>query len=339
MVQKSKKDFSLQANQLLDWFYKHGRKDLPWRVVGGAHDNAYAVWISEIMLQQTTVQTVKDYFVRWMDKFPTVESLAQANLDDVLHAWQGLGYYSRARKIYECAQILVEKYNGHMPETRDDLLKLPGIGPYSSASICAFAFNKPETVVDGNVVRVIARHEGLEHFVTKDEIYDIAKLITPQDNGADYASAIMDLGACVCTPKNALCESCPWQKTCKAYQLGLVSKIPQIKKLEKKQKKGVVFLIQNEKGEYFIQKRTEKGLLNGLYEFLWVEYDNLMPFDIKKCLKLGSVSHTFTHFQLSLDVFFVKSNNYHNPEGIFVSSSQFKDYAFSTLMKKVWKFC
>ena len=144
------------AKQLLNWFAEHGR-NMPWRVKGGAHFDPYAVWISEIMLQQTTVKTVLDYFPRWMARFPDIQTLAQADLQEVLLMWQGLGYYTRAKKIHECARVLVADYGGQVPANRDELLRLPGIGPYTASSICCFAFNMPETVVDGNVIRVIAR--------------------------------------------------------------------------------------------------------------------------------------------------------------------------------------
>ena len=161
---------------LLKWYDRNGRQ-MPWRFRGKAPD-PYPVWVSEIMLQQTTVATVYDYFLRWMKKFPTLESLAKADIDEVLHAWQGLGYYTRAKKMHECAKVLMEKYNGKFPENREELLKLPGIGPYSASSICAFAFNQAETVVDGNVIRVIARLYGITNEVDKDVIYPLAKELT-----------------------------------------------------------------------------------------------------------------------------------------------------------------
>ncbi|MBR4926921.1 MAG: A/G-specific adenine glycosylase, partial [Alphaproteobacteria bacterium] len=183
---------------LLKWYQKNGRY-LPWRVKGRAHHDAYAVWVSEIMLQQTTVKTVLDYFDRWMTRFPTLSDLAGADIQDVLLMWQGLGYYTRAKKMHECAKVLVEKYDGQFPSNRSELLKLPGIGPYTASSICAFAFNLPETVVDGNVIRVIARLYGITTPIDKEDIYKRATALTSQKHGADYASAIMDLGATVCT--------------------------------------------------------------------------------------------------------------------------------------------
>lgn len=325
------------AQELLNWFSLNARQ-MPWRVVGGAHFNPYYVWISEIMLQQTTVKTVESYFLRWIERFPDIQSLASADLKDVLLMWQGLGYYTRARKIYECAQTLCQKYQGKLPQNREELLKLPGIGPYSASSICAFAFNQPETVVDGNVIRVIARLYGITNPVSKEEIYQLAQLITPPTQGADYASAIMDLGATVCTPVKADCPLCPWKKHCQAYQQNLVEQIPVIHKPQKKIKTGAVYLIQNQQGSYYIQKRTKKGLLSGLYEFPWQE-DDTPPFQASWQTKNQTVTHTFTHFKLTLKLFYVKEDNPAIFDGIFVKKEDFKNYPFSTLMKKVIQKC
>lgn len=396
------------ARKLLDWYRIYGR-DLPWRVKGGAHDNAYAVWISEIMLQQTTVKTVTDYFDRWMKRFPTLKSLADADIHDVLLMWQGLGYYTRAKKVHECARVLMEKYGGKFPQNRDELLKLPGIGPYTSSSICAFAFNLPETVVDGNVIRVIARLYGITNEIDKDEIYDLAAALTPTQHGADYASAIMDLGATVCTPNNPKCKAvlnpadtlafdfmraqegkqnaqvcdCPWVNECMAYRDKLTAVIPLIKKPAKQNRTGILYLIQNSEDAYYIQKRAGKGLLSGLYEFPW-QYENEAPL-MPQVQDLGIiVTHTFTHFHLtlkivkisidSLDKVFkhivssdlsnkaavktggigsgsVSANTPPVPSeaprnhlsatggtGTFVQKQDLKNYAFPTLMKKVFKY-
>lgn len=323
------------SDKLVDWFYQNARK-MPWRVVGGAHPNPYEVWISEIMLQQTTVKTVETYFPKWMEKFPTVFDLAKADIEDVLLCWQGLGYYTRARKIHECAKLLVEKYNGELPKTREKLLKLPGIGPYSASSIAAFSYNSRETVVDGNVLRVIARLYGIERAITKEEIYDLASPLTHPEHSADYSSAIMDLGATICTPQNAKCLLCPWNEHCLAFQKGLVDKIPLIKKIDKKKFDGYVHIIQNKKGEYFIQKRGEKGLLNGLYEFPWTKEKDPL-FNATWEIGDKTISHTFTHFHLTLTPIFLTKDDYEEKDGFYVKKSDFKLYPFSTLMKKVMK--
>ncbi len=314
------------SNSLLTWYKQNGR-DLPWRTKGGAHSNAYAVWISEIMLQQTTVATVLTYFDKWMKRFPTVRDLAKADLQDVLLTWQGMGYYTRARKIHECAKVLMEKHDGKIPNNRDELLKLPGIGPYSSSSICCFAFNIPETVVDGNVMRVIARLYGITDEITAKDIYPLAEKLTDQTHGADYASAIMDLGAIICTPTNPKCAQCPWQKFCMAYKKKIQESIPKIKKLKKKNITGLVYLYQNAKGEYLIRQRTEKGLLHGLWEFPWHE-DSLLPG------KHPTITHVFTHFKLTLQVIYEKPS-FHVPNAVWIKQANFGQYPFSTLMNKV----
>ncbi len=317
---------------LLDWFDQNGRT-LPWRVKNGPHFDPYAVWISEIMLQQTTVKTVVDYFIRWMQKFPDIVSLSRAPLDEVLLAWQGLGYYTRARKIHECAQKLVTQHGGALPDNRETLLKLPGIGPYTASSICAFAFNLPETVVDGNVIRVIARFYGLTHAVSRTEIYALAQKLTSQTRPADYASAIMDLGATVCTPASPDCEHCPWQQNCVARAKGIAAQIPVISKPAKKDRHGKIFLIQNKAGAYFIRKREEKGLLSGLYEFPWQLDDEPAAVDVSPTAEKPLV-HVFTHFKLTLKICRLQMEQPPFAGGLFVAPEEFKNYPFSTLMAK-----
>lgn len=319
------------TQKLLDWYDLNGRC-LPWRFKGAAPD-AYPVWISEIMLQQTTVGTVVDYFLRWQKKFPTLESLAAADIDDVLHAWQGLGYYTRAKKLHECAKVLVKDYNAHFPADRKTLLKLPGIGPYTASSICAFAFNLPETVVDGNVIRVIARLYGLTQQVDKDTIYPLAEKLTSKTRSADYASAIMDLGATVCKPQNPLCLNCPWNKECKARALGIQNDIPNIKKMQKRKAKGAIFMGFDAQGALYLTKR-DKGLLSGLWELPWQIDGATPPFKADWEKSSLSVRHVFTHIDFTGDIFVA-----HNvkADGKFVPPAELKEYAFSTLMKKVFK--
>lgn len=324
------------AQELLNWYAQNGR-DMPWRVKGGAHPDAYAVWISEIMLQQTTVKTVIDYFNRWMKRFPDLPTLAAADIHDVLLMWQGLGYYTRAKKIHECALVLMEKYNGKLPQNRAELLKLPGIGPYTASSICAFAFNQPETVVDGNVIRVIARVYGIESVINRDEIYDLAAALTPAKFGADYASAIMDLGATICTPSSPKCALCPWANTCVAHAKNLTDKIPLIIKPEKQNRVGTVYLIHNETGAIYIQKKPGKGLLSGLYEFPW-EYGDTPPMPGNWIDTGETVTHTFTHFHLILRVWKIRANNVPGGDGTFVQKSELKNYPFPTLMKKIFQY-
>ena len=206
---------------LLKWYNAHGRT-LPWRVKGGAHPDPYVVLVSEFMLQQTTVKTVLDYFPEFLKRFPTAESLAAADLEEVYRYWQGLGYYTRARSLYATAQTVVNEFGGKFPQNREEVLKLKGIGAYTAASFLALAFNLPETVVDGNVIRIICRLHHLTAPVAEIEnlIREKAAALTDRKHPADYASAIMDLGAMVCTPKNPQCLLCPWQHECLSRPAG-----------------------------------------------------------------------------------------------------------------------
>jgi len=358
----SNPDFStILPLKLLAWYDEFGR-DLPWRT-RGAHPNPYVVWISEIMLQQTTVKTVIPYFYRFMEQFPDVQSLAAADIDDVFLMWQGLGYYARARKMHECAQVLTKKYGGKFPKTREELLKLPGVGPYTAASISSLAFNKREAVIDGNVVRVISRVYGIRESTAESmpdtaesmpDIIEKAEYLMPKKRAADYTSAIMDLGATVCTPKNPSCSSCPFETYCIARHENTVDSIPLIEKIQKINKIGKLFWIENEEGCVFIRKRTEKGLLSGLTEFPWAAIEGdlenlnsiLFPIEVDWENTGIHVKHIFTHINLTLYVYRTKVkgesqialfNKFSGTGGGigFVSKEEFQNYPFSTLMKKV----
>lgn len=326
-----------EARLLLEWYARCGR-DLPWRVRGEPHPDPYAVWVSEIMLQQTTVKTVCSYFERWMVRFPDLKSLAEAPLDDLLLLWQGLGYYTRVKKMHQCARKIMEEYKGQFPRSRKELLKLPGIGPYTASSLCAFAFDLPETVVDGNVIRVLARYYGIEGGVDRDVITPFAEKLTPAEAGGDYASAIMDLGATVCTPAQPDCEKCPWRERCAAREKDLTALIPQLKKSVKKKKKGAVFVLYSPEGKLFIRKRPGKGLLSGLWELPWHGEEDF-PFEAPWQKMAPEVRHIFTHIELELSFYTTAAPL---PEeflrqGIYVSREELTGYAFSTLMKKVLK--
>ena len=328
-------DMREETRLLLAWYAGNGR-ELPWRVRGGAHPDPYAVWVSEIMLQQTTVQTVLSYFGRWMERFPTLEVLARASADDVLKVWQGLGYYARARKMHECAQVLVRDHQGRFPCDRAALLELPGIGPYTAASICAFAFDEPETVVDGNVIRVIARLRGIETEVDRESITPLAAELTPKESAADYASAVMDLGATVCRPAAPSCVLCPWRNLCIACKKGIQEGLPVLRKLEKKHKDGAVFVITDETGALFLRKRPGKGLLSGLWELPWSD-DGTPPFPGEWREEPGEVRHVFTHFSLTLRFFRLLSPTpaAFAAQGRFTPDDRLGEYPVSTLMRKV----
>ncbi len=320
---------------LLEWYAINGRK-LPWRVKGGAHPDPYVILVSEFMLQQTTVKTVIPYFHRFIERFPTIADLAAASEEEVYLYWQGLGYYTRAKSLHRTAQMIVEDFDGVFPQDKAHVLKLKGIGPYTVASFLALAFNQPETVVDGNVIRVICRLYHLTEPAAgiTEIIKEKAAALTDKTNPADYASAIMDLGAMVCTPKNPKCLLCPWQKDCLSKDDAALENIPNRRKLEKKAKQGSVYLVFNSKGEVYIRKRTEKGLLSGLYEFPWQENE-----DENACGGTDTgkeVSHVFTHFKLTLKIFRAEAEKI-EADGFFTAPAELENYPFSTLMKKVWK--
>ncbi len=324
------------AQKLLTWYEGQGR-DLPWRVKGGAHPNPYVILVSEIMLQQTTVKTVIPYFKRFMERFPTVESLAKANIDEVYLYWQGLGYYSRARSLHQTAKQIVNEYKGKFPSTKEEVLKLKGIGPYTAASFLALAYNQAQTVVDGNVIRVICRMYHLTK-LAKDimpQIRKQAELLTDKSSPADYASAIMDLGALICTPKNPQCLLCPWQAECRSRTEPDLEAIPYKKQLAKPLKTGNVYIIQNSRHQVFVRQRLEKGLLSGLYEFPWSEeklFSELPQQDTQK-----EITHVFTHFKLVLHIYKIQTEQMSEP-GQWVARENLSNYPFSTLMKKVERY-
>lgn len=318
---------------LLKWFTQYGR-DLAWRHRGGAHPNPYHVLVSEIMLQQTTVATVGPYFHRFIARFPDVASLAAADIADVYHLWQGLGYYSRARSLHKTATILANEFGGVFPDDRDAWLKMPGIGPYTAASILSLGFNRAETVVDGNVVRVICRLFGLDAPVDsiRNQIRTHATELTSPHHPADYASAIMDFGATVCTPRNPQCDQCPIAAYCAAHKTDRVAKIPVITKLARPERHGAAYLIKNSRGQFFIRRRTGRGLLAGLYELPWTD-DGAPVMDAAATDTGITVTHTFTHFKLFLNVCLIESDVAPSG-GVFVGTDELDGYPMSTLMKK-----
>lgn len=298
---------------LLKHFDIHARK-LPWR----ENISPYRVWLSEIMLQQTTVATVIPYYLRFLEAFPTVEDLANADLDDILHLWQGLGYYSRARNLHKCASVIVSEHNGNFPETREKLLTLPGVGPYTASAVASIAFNQIETVVDGNVERVISRLYKVETPLpkAKKEITEIAEKLNDTKRPADYSGAIMDLGATICTPKKPKCMLCPAVDMCKAHKDGTQEEFPKKEPKKKRpEKQGSAYIFMNSKNEIYLERRADTGLLAKLWQVPnngWEQQSpsgKNLPFPVQKEEKLGKIRHVFTHFALELEVFLVFSEN------------------------------
>ncbi len=299
---------------LLDW-YDRERRDLPWRAKRGRRVDAYRVWLSEIMLQQTTVKAVIPYYERFLQRWPSVADLAAADLDDVLAAWAGLGYYSRARNLHKCAQAVVAEHGGQFPRTEAALVKLPGIGPYTAAAIAAIAFGEPATPVDGNIERVVSRLFAFKGPLpsAKREIKRLAASLTPQRRAGDFAQAMMDLGATICSPKNPSCLMCPLQQDCHAHALGIEAQLPvKLVKADRPVRYGIAFLALREDGHVLLRKRPEAGLLGGMLEVPSTDWsDDWLPVDqalTAQPVKAdwwpvpGVVSHTFTHFRLELMV-------------------------------------
>lgn len=333
--------------KVLKWYDKH-RRHLPWRVSGKQKPNPYYVWLSEIMLQQTTVVTVGPYFQKFIDKWPTVHALAAASRDDVMHEWAGLGYYARARNLHKCAQIVSNDLKGIFPQTQEELEKLPGIGGYTSAAVRAIAFNEPANVVDGNIERVMARVYAIKDPLpnSKPQLKDMAAGLTKSrdDRPGDYAQALMDLGAGICTPKSPKCISCPVHEFCAAYKKGIVKELPIRKsKKSKPQKRGHVYWIINESNDICFVRRNENEMLGGMLGLptsKWIDAEKKMT--SKKGFKpFGQfISHSFTHFDLKLDIYTksLKSGATlpeNNP--IWVSSSELGSLGLPTLFKKVVK--
>ena len=302
--------------QLLDWYAKHERP-VPWRTPKGQTPNPYYIWLSEIMCQQTTVQAVKPYYEKFITKWPTVADLAKADNEEVMAAWAGLGYYARARNLHKCAQIVANDLNGEFPTTQSELIKLPGIGEYTSAAIAAIAFNRPATVVDGNVERVMARFFAIEDPLPKSKKTLKACANTffadLESGSGDLAQALMDLGSAICIPKVPRCVLCPIQDGCLAKQQGIAADLPRkVKKSVRPQKCGFVYWVTNDQNQVLFQKRPNKGLLGGMTGLPTSEWKkNTASPQHLKFIKFAnatdqSVHHTFTHFDLELRLFYGK---------------------------------
>jgi A/G-specific adenine glycosylase len=234
-----------RSDDLLAWYDRH-RRDLPWRARPGETADPYRVWLSEIMLQQTTVGAVKPFYERFLARFPSVESLAAAPADAVMQTWAGLGYYSRARNLHACAKAVVDNHGGRFPETEAGLLKLPGIGAYTAAAVAAIAFDRQAAAVDGNVERVVSRLFTVEEPLPKAKplIRALTEDLVPADRPGDFAQALMDLGATICTPKRPACAICPWMTPCQARAAGLQEAFPKKLKKESGQlRKGAAFVV------------------------------------------------------------------------------------------------
>lgn len=333
---------------LLAWYDRH-RRGLPWRAQAGELADPYKVWLSEIMLQQTTVAAVKPYFAAFVTRWPDVLSLAGAPASAVMQQWAGLGYYSRARNLHRCAQIVAEDFGGRFPRTETALRRLPGIGAYTAAAIAAIAFGQPVLAIDGNVRRVAARLFAISAPPPSLDaaVKARAETLVPSARPGDFLQALMDLGATVCTPKKPACAICPLQPLCLACQSGDPARLPRkAPRQEKPLRQGAVFFIRRSDGAVLVRTRPVQGLLGGMAELPGTgwngEYDAASATSQAPVLadfrKLDQpVMHQFSHFALRLDVYVAEvPAKAQAPSGHrFVSPSDLREEAFPSVMRKV----
>ena len=339
-----------EAPLLLDWYDAH-RRALPWRALPGGVPDPYCVWLSEIMLQQTTVATVGDYFRRFLARWPRLEDLAEAELDEVLHAWQGLGYYARARNLHRCAQVLVAEHGGRFPDTEAALRTLPGIGQYTAAAIAAIAFERPAVVVDGNVERVVARLFAVAQPLpgAKSELARLAGLLSSDMRPGDHAQAMMDLGATVCTPRAPSCGRCPWRAVCLGRKAGNAADLPRkAPKAARPTRHGIAYWAVRPDGAVLLRRRPERGLLGGMIEIPSTDWrDQAWPEGVAAAtahapapaewrILPGMVRHTFTHFHLELVVASARLGaDWPAIDGLWSPVERLGEHALPSVMKKI----
>jgi A/G-specific adenine glycosylase len=343
-----------EPTALLAWYDRH-RRVLPWRAAPGERSDPYRVWLSEIMLQQTTVKAVGPYYARFLALWPNVRSLAAAPLDDVLKAWAGLGYYARARNLHACARAVVERHDGKFPHSEAELRSLPGIGAYTAAAVAAIGFDAPATPVDGNIERVIARLYAIDTPLpaAKPEIFRLASALTPARRAGDFAQAMMDLGATICSPKRPACALCTWNESCMARARGDAETFPlRLPKREGTLRRGAAFVAHRADGSLLLRTRPVKGLLGGMTEVPTTQWTQ--DFDEDSALDgvprfatgrksvvwrriPGVVRHTFTHFPLELSVYAAEvSANTPAPAGTrWIALADIGGEALPSLMRKV----
>ncbi|MEL7465034.1 MAG: A/G-specific adenine glycosylase [Pseudomonadota bacterium] len=332
-----------ETADLLNWYDANARV-LPWRAPPGTpRMEPYRVWLSEIMLQQTVVATVKPYFERFTSLWPTVEALAAAPREDVLKEWAGLGYYARARNLHKCAEVVAEEHGGVFPDTEDGLRALPGIGPYTAGAVAAIAFNRRAAAVDGNVERVISRLRAIETPLpdAKPAIKAETEALIPDARPGDFAQALMDLGATVCAPKSPRCMLCPWRDPCAARAKGIEASLPaKAPKKPKPERVNVVYAHFNEAGEVLVETRPDKGLLGGMIGLPGPDWTKTppsaetiaaaAPFAADWREASEEARHVFTHFTLKLRILVAKG-----PEGAgrYMPLAEARDAA-PTVMRK-----
>ena len=336
------KEFS---TRVIEWHKKEGRKNLPWQ----KRKSPYKVWISEVMLQQTQVVTVIPYFIKFIKRFPDVKKLSEANLDEVLGYWSGLGYYARARNIHLSAREIVFKHKGKVPNSFEELIELPGIGKSTAGAIISLGFKKKAAILDGNVQRVLTRHFKIQQATnlskTQKTLWALAEKLLPINQFDIYSQSIMDLGATICTKSEPNCRLCPINQDCIALKEGLVRSLP--KKTESKHKpiKKVCWLIpQNSSGEVLLEKRINKGLWGGLWTFIESERKEKLKqqcikkykFEFKKLEQLSKVKHNFSHYQLEAIPYLMELNtNKKYKNTVWVNTKNVESMGMPSPIKKI----
>lgn len=337
------------AQRLLRWYDAHAR-DLPWRAKPGMRAGPYRVWLSEIMLQQTTVKAVAPYYARFLARWPDIEALGAAHLDEVLKAWAGLGYYARARNLHACARIIASSHGGRFPDSEQQLLTLPGIGPYTAAAIAAIAFDRRAVVVDGNVERVLARLFAVENPLprAKKELRAHAERLAPERRPGDFAQAMMDLGATICTARAPSCGRCPFAPRCAGLKMGLQDALPaKAYRKPKPVRRGAAFVAMRADDAILLRKRPVEGLLGGMTEVPgspWRDNKSEADPDPLSHAPLsgawvpvpGVVRHTFSHFHLELAVFRARVGDVAEPERCWWTPvNELGAQALPSVMRKV----
>jgi len=338
------------AARMLSW-YDHNARRLPWRARDGAQSDPYRVWLSEIMLQQTTIAAATPYFQRFVERWPTVRDLAASHLDDVLAAWAGLGYYSRARNLHACARMVAHERNGRFPQTAAELRRLPGIGDYTAAAIASICFGEAVAVVDGNVERVVCRHDALTDPPAriKADIRARTQARTPDDRPGDFAQAMMDLGATLCVPRDPKCILCPVSSDCAGRIQGIARDLPaKAPKKPKPTRRGLIFWASDDRGQVLLRRRPETGVLAGMLEVPgtpWIEQAaapvlrdvlDQAPIELYWRALPGLVAHTFTHFHLELAVVMGRTPHLEAPEGCLLAPIDTLDQkAMPSVMMKI----
>jgi A/G-specific adenine glycosylase len=334
---------SIQASDLLAWYDRHARY-LPWRIgptdsKQGICQDPYKVWLSEIMLQQTTVAAVIPYFQNFLARWPTVSDLAAASDNDVRAAWAGLGYYRRAANLHACAKFIAAR-GGRFPKTAAELKDLPGIGDYTSAAIAAIAFGEPVAVVDGNVERVVTRLFRLDTPMpkVKRQVSEKVQALVADDRPGDFAQAMMDLGATICTPKKPACTLCPWRDGCAAHHAGDMETFPvKAPKKDKPHRRGAALVVVRADGAVWCEQRPNDGLLPSMTQVPTTPWSDESPTAFDDAEPIGSIEHVFTHFALTLVVYRREGDAPPSKNGWWSTPDMLREEAWPTVMVKVLK--